>query len=179
MKNISLILACTFEGGIGYNNDLPWYIKSDLKKFKDITSKTLDSSKQNAIIMGSKTYMSLPKKELPNRVNIVLTKKNNIINNNIIIFNNINNAIQYCYNNNLIENIFIIGGAEIYNIFLNNIHLIDNIYLTLLKNKYKCNRYILIDKIFENFNFENHKEYNFEKDIYVSYICKKKIKAVF
>ena len=78
MKNISLILACTFEGGIGYNNDLPWYIKSDLKKFKDITSKTLDSSKQNAIIMGSKTYMSLPKKELPNRVNIVLTKKNNI-----------------------------------------------------------------------------------------------------
>ena len=40
MKDISLILACTFDGGIGYNNKIPWYIKSDLIKFKNITVST-------------------------------------------------------------------------------------------------------------------------------------------
>lgn len=71
MKQISLILACTFDGGIGYENKIPWHIKSDLKKFKNITSNTINNLKQNAVIMGSKTYTSLPCNNLENRINII------------------------------------------------------------------------------------------------------------
>lgn len=174
MKQISLILACTFDGGIGYENKIPWHIKSDLKKFKNITSNTINNLKQNAVIMGSKTYTSLPCNNLENRINIILSKNKNI---NNITYNNIDDALSYCINNDFIENIYIIGGAQIYNIFLTNyIHYIDNIYLTLLKDYYKCDTYILIKDIFSNFNFILHDDYNNEKDTYISYICEKKSK---
>ena len=175
-KKILLILACTFEGGIGFKNKIPWYIKSDLIKFRNITSKTDDDLKENAVIMGSKTYDSLPCKKLKNRVNIVLTKNNSdkyLNNDNIITFNNIDNALNYCNNNKLIENIYIIGGAYIYNIFLEK-YKIDYIYLSLLKEKYLCDSYILINKIFDNYYFIKDNEYNDENDKYISYIFKNK-----
>tara|TARA_B110001450_G_scaffold25356_1_gene22356 strand:+ start:7720 stop:8283 length:564 start_codon:yes stop_codon:yes gene_type:complete len=175
MKIVSLILACTFEGGIGLNNTIPWYIKSDLIKFKNITTETDDNLKENAIIMGSKTYDSLPYKKLKNRINIVLTNNNKkyLDNDNIIKFNEIDEALKYCNNNKLIEKIYIIGGAKIYNIFLDK-YKIDYIFLTLLKDKYLCNSNILINKIFDNFTFLKDDKYNEEKDKYISYICKNK-----
>ena len=129
MKTLSLVLACTFEGGIGLNNTIPWYIKSDLIKFKNITTKTDDDLKENAVIMGSKTYDSLPFKKLKNRINIVLTRNNRIKyleNDNIITFNDINDALKYCNNNKLIEKIFIIGGAYIYNTKTGEVYFCDS-----------------------------------------------------
>ena len=73
-KIVSLILACTLDGGIGYNNRIPWYIKDDLLKFKKITSETEDKTKQNAVIMGSRTYISLPVIKLKDRINIVISR---------------------------------------------------------------------------------------------------------
>ena len=177
MKTISLILATTFEGGIGYNNKLPWNYKSELKKFKEITTNTENNLKQNAVIMGSKTYYSLPNNNLPNRINIVLSRINNSNNenydkHNIKVYNKILDAIEYCNNNDFIENIFIIGGTEIFNYFLNNINLIDNIYLTLIKNIYECDKYINIKLIYKNFKFIKHDKYNKDIEHYVSYICK-------
>ena len=179
MKKISLILASTFEGGIGYNNKLPWNYKSELKKFKEITTKTENDLKQNAVIMGSKTYYSLPINKLSNRINIVLTRSNfncnsnneNYEKNNIKVYNKILDAIKYCNNNDFIENIFIIGGTEIFNYFLDNINLIDNIYLTLIKNIYECDKYININLIYKNFKLIKHDEYNKDIENYVSYIC--------
>jgi len=179
MKPISLILACTFEGGIGYENNIPWNIKSDIIKFKNITLNTDDNSKQNAIIMGKNTYESLPFKKLKNRINIVLSKNNRskyLENDNIITYENINEALYYCNNNENIEKIYIIGGGYIYNIFLNDyLNNIDNIYLSIIKEKYTCNTFVTIKKIFEKFYFIKDKNYNEENDKYISYICKKKL----
>ena len=66
----SIILACTFEGGIGYNNDIPWNIKSEIYLFKQITGNK-DQYKQNAVIMGRNTWESLPHKPLKDRLNII------------------------------------------------------------------------------------------------------------
>ena len=64
---IKLILATDKNGGIGYKNKLPWpSLKKDMEKFKSLTS-------NNICIMGSKTWNSLPKKPLPNRINVVLS----------------------------------------------------------------------------------------------------------
>ena len=72
-KKISVIIATTSSGGIGFNNKLPWNIPEDLRNFKRITSFVNDKSKKNAIIMGRATWESLPVKPLPNRLNIILT----------------------------------------------------------------------------------------------------------
>lgn len=179
MKDINLILATTFEGGIGMKNTIPWYIPSDLKKFKEITSNTIDKDKYNAVIMGKKTYESLPKKTgLLNRINIVLSTKHNDNNDkndkndkNIIKMNDISRAIEYCNCNNNIETIYIIGGGKIYAYFINNNYYIYNIYISIVKEYYETDTYINIKNIFKNFKFVKHDEYNKNKDKYISYIC--------
>ena len=117
-QKVSLILACTLNGGIGYNGKIPWYIPSDLKKFRAITTKCVDENKINAVIMGRKTWESLSK-PLANRLNIVITsnKYYKVENENVIVVHSIIAAL-YCANKPYIENIFIIGGANIYNTFL-------------------------------------------------------------
>ena len=70
-----LILARTLTRGIGKNNQLPWKLPSDLKMFKKITT---SGTQGNSIIYGRKTFESVNKKTLPNRLNIVLSKSTKI-----------------------------------------------------------------------------------------------------
>jgi dihydrofolate reductase len=172
-KKVSLILACTLDGGIGYNNRIPWYIKDDLLKFKKITIETEDKTKQNAVIMGSRTYISLPVIKLKDRINIVIsrTDENNKMysDNGIIKFSSIDLALKYCNTNDNIEKTYIIGGSYLYNYFLENSKQIYSIYLTIIKDKYYCDTYINIYDITKNFKLE--KDINDINDKYVSYIC--------
>ena len=176
-KIVSLIVACTLEGGIGYRNSIPWNIKDDIRKFKEITTSTLDKSKKNAVIMGSKTYMSLPIRNLKDRVNIVITRtdENNELykKNNIIKFVSIDLALLYCEYNIDIEYIYIIGGSYLYNYFLKNCELVNNIYLSIIKDNYECDTFIIIDTIFKKFNLV--KDLNYKNDDCISYICYNKI----
>ena len=59
MKTVCLILACTKDGGIGFNNKIPWYYKEDLYKFRELTTMTKDKNKENSVIMGSKKNESI------------------------------------------------------------------------------------------------------------------------
>lgn len=105
---VSAIAAVDNNYGIGYKNELLCHIKEDLKYFKRLTTK-------NVVVMGRKTWDSLPKKPLPNRINIVITnsvKSKTLIDGAIFItlsiFKNLLKDIRMEYN------IFIIGGAQIY-----------------------------------------------------------------
>ena len=64
---ISIVVAIAENGAIGYKNDLLWHLPADLKRFKEMTA-------GHSIIMGSRTFRSLPKGALPNRRNIVLSR---------------------------------------------------------------------------------------------------------
>ena len=106
---IHLIWAQDYNGGIGKLNSLPWKISEDLNNFKLLT---LNST----IIMGRKTWDSLPFKPLPNRRNIVLSSKPIV---GIEVYNNYDS----CYNSlisNSIDKVFIIGGSSIYKLFFNS-----------------------------------------------------------
>ena len=105
---IHLIWAQDYKGGIGKNGQLPWHISEDLKNFKKIT---LDST----IIMGRKTWDSLPFKPLPNRRNIVLSSSNIP---NIEVYHNIKDCME-CVKKESNAKIFIIGGSSIYKLFFN------------------------------------------------------------
>ena len=119
----SIIVAASTNNVIGKNNDLIWRLPVDTKFFKD---KTLD----HHIIMGRKNFESIPHKfrPLPNRENIIITRKENYVAPNCIIKNNIKDALETA-NKNKEEEVFIIGGGEIYKLALEE-NLVDRIYLT-------------------------------------------------
>jgi dihydrofolate reductase len=150
----SIILACTFDGGIGYNNRIPWYIKDELFLFRQITGNK-DQFKQNVIIMGKKTWDSLPRKPLKDRINIIITSDKNFINeDNVLSFDNIDSAFEYCERTVNINKVFVIGGKSIYDLCLNNEKYsrnIENIYLSIIYRYYYCNIYVNLKYILTNF----------------------------
>ncbi len=114
--NISIVAAIGKNNELGKNNDLIWHLKEDLKFFKDLTT-------NHVIVMGRKTFESLPKM-LSNRHHIVITS-NNILNSEIEVFKNIESFLETYKDYE--EEIFIIGGSSIYKSFLN---YSNKLYLT-------------------------------------------------
>ena len=104
---IHLIWAQDKHSAIGKNGDLPWHIPEDLKNFKKLTL-------NQPIVMGRKTWDSLKFKPLPNRRNIVLTSQKYI--ESADTFANLVTLLSDLVNNGT-KKIFVIGGAQIYNVF--------------------------------------------------------------
>lgn len=125
---IIIIAAVGKNNEIGYNNELLWHFKGDMKFFK---SKTLN----HIVVMGYKTFLSLPR-PLVDRTNIVLTRQKRELGNDIIIYNNIADLINDYENTD--EDLFIIGGASIYKLF---IHLADEMYLTHINDTKEADVY--------------------------------------
>ena len=118
---INIIVSVSENWIIGKNNKLLWRLNADLQRFKRITS-------GNPIIMGQKTFESLTKGALPDRVNIVLTDDTNFTAPNINVAYNIPESLDIVkdiYGDDC--NVFIIGGGIIYKQFL---EYADTIYLT-------------------------------------------------
>lgn len=117
---ISLILAISRNNVIGNNNKLPWRLKDDLLNFKRITE-------GHHVVMGRKTFDSIGK-PLKGRTNMVLSKSNKDLDkiNDVFSFDNIEDCIKFAKENNETE-LFIIGGAQIYDLFL---PLASTIYMT-------------------------------------------------
>ena len=167
-----MIVAMDKNNSIGYNQKLIFHYKKDIERFKEITSKVEIEGKKNAIIVGRKTFESIPDKFRPlkNRINIIMSKKQDKIdelnllynnNNNVIIKSSIDEVLKYIKSNKKIEKVYIIGGSIIYNQFLQN-NLINDIYMTIVNKKYEnsdtiCNIYNinnfeLIENIIETDN---------------------------
>ena len=108
MKKISIIVAVAENNAIGKDNKLLWHISDDLKRFKRITT-------GHTIIMGKKTFKSLPGGPLPDRKNIVISDDKNDKFDDCIMAYSINDALNKCDDDK--EN-FIIGGGTIYDQFL-------------------------------------------------------------
>ena len=100
---ISIIAAIAQNRAIGNGNKLLYWLPNDLKRFKALTT-------GHTIIMGRKTYDSLPKGALPNRRNVVLSRSLTEIE-GCEVYQSLENALQHCAAN---EEIYIIGGASVY-----------------------------------------------------------------
>jgi dihydrofolate reductase len=116
---ISIIVAIAENMAIGKNNDLLWHIPADLKRFKQITS-------GHPVIMGKRTWESLPRRPLPNRRNIVITDVAGEKIEGCEMAYSIEEAIGMC---SVDDENFIIGGASVYRQFLPHA---DRLYLTLV-----------------------------------------------
>lgn len=122
---ISIIVAVSEDLGIGKDNDLLWHLPEDMKRFKKLTM-------GNTIIMGRRTWESLPKKPLPGRRNIVITDIPGETFDGAESAISINDAASKC---NTGEEAFIIGGASIYRQFM---PLADKLYITHVHKKAKA-----------------------------------------
>jgi dihydrofolate reductase len=107
----SIIAAVSNTNGLGKNGQIPWNEPVDMKYFKEITSKVTDATRQNAIIMGRRTYESLKGRTLQNRRNIIISSD---CNNKIDWFTSLQSAMDYLWYDKSIEKIFVIGGGQLY-----------------------------------------------------------------
>lgn len=124
---ISLIVAMDKNRGIGKENNLLAHISEDLRYFKRVTD-------GHTIVMGYNTYMSLPKRPLPNRKNIVLTTKDIKLDGALVV-NSIEELLKLL---NTDEETFICGGASIYNQML---PYADKLYITHIFNEFEADTY--------------------------------------
>lgn len=113
-KNLSIIVAIDSNWGIGYKNKLLYKNKDDMKRFKDYTT-------GKAVIMGNNTWKSLPKRPLPNRQNIVLTRDINKAigesQESAIYFKDYKDILWDIEKNKEMDFV-VIGGEQIYKLFL-------------------------------------------------------------
>ncbi len=145
--NLTIIVAFAKNQVIGKNNQLIWNLPNDLKRFKSLTT-------GHPIIMGRKTYESIGK-PLPNRENIVLTHDKNWIEKGVIVFNSKEAVLEYVKS---YKNVFVIGGAEIYKLFLDEANFLEITYV---------NANIKGDTFFPNIDYGQWiliSEFNHEKD---------------
>jgi dihydrofolate reductase len=124
---LTMIAAVADNGIIGKGNDLPWRLKSDLQRFKALTI-------DKPILMGSNTWDSLPRKPLPHRLNIVLSRDLKFQNDNkdtgAIVCNTIFEALELARDHAKEEGadeIMVIGGA---NLYAQMLPMSDRLYIT-------------------------------------------------
>lgn len=108
MKTFSIIVAIAQNNAIGKDNQLLWHISEDLKRFKKITL-------GHTVIMGYKTFLSLPIRPFPNRKNIVIVDDKSVNIEGCVMAYSIEEAIQLADENT--EN-FIVGGGSVYAQFM-------------------------------------------------------------
>lgn len=169
MVNIKLIIAIDKKGGMGINNKLPWILKDDLKNFKKETINC-------PIIMGRKTYESLPG-ILPDREHIVLSKTLKEGNDNVSVFSDIKNLLDYLNDN--YKTAYVIGGADIVKYFI-KYNLLNEMIITKVDtdaivdtkinlNMLNLDAWDIISDVKYNKNDRNQHDFNI-----VKYIKRKK-----
>ncbi len=133
--NLSIIVACAQNMAIGKDNDLLWHISDDLKRFKHLTS-------GHTVIMGRRTFESLPKKPLPKRRNIVLTHDTDFhyevpetASGTLEVAHSISQVLKMIEGE---EESFIMGGAAVYKAFL---PWVKNLYLTWVYQDFEADVY--------------------------------------
>lgn len=120
---ISLIVAMASNRVIGLNNQMPWHLSADLKKFKKITM-------GSPILMGRKTYESIGR-PLPGRTNIIVSRNPDYQQEGCLVFNDLDMAIKKACES--AKEVFVIGGSDLYETIL---PIADTIYLTIINREF-------------------------------------------
>ena len=146
MIPFSIVVAMDQKQGIGRDGNLPWHLKCDLRHFKEITTTTRDKNKRNVVIMGRKTWDSLPAqfRPLPDRVNIVITHNDNLkFPQGVLRAGGLEQALELLTKgalSNTVESVYVIGGAQIFQQAI--VHKeCKKIYLTQILRSFDCDTF--------------------------------------
>ena len=170
---IKIIVAYDKKFGIGFKNNLPWHLPDELKWVSKLTRTVKDPTKKNAIIMGRRTWDSIPEKRRPlyERLNIVISKNIQIINENVMVFNSFEDFMNNISQLKNIENFFIFGGETIYKQSL-ELEIVDEIIATEIEKEFEADVFFpLIPKYFNKYHIETvyHNNLKLNRMIYRKY----------
>lgn len=166
-----ILALCKKNNGVGNNGNLPWpHISGDMIYFKKITENSI-------VIMGRKTWESLPEKHRPlkNRINIIIS--NSLNNEDIEKYENtyISKTPEMALVKGTLLNpyskIFVIGGGDIYNYYLEKLpNKIIDVYVTEIYNTYKCDKTIDYQKIKEMFKLIDVSTFQEDNNIHYRFL---------
>ena len=146
---MKLIVACDPNGGIGYNNRLPWSnLQGDLPRFKNLTQ-------GQVVVMGRNTWESLPKKPLLGRLNFVVSSQSLQLPFGAIQIPNLNHFSEF-------KNAWLIGGAQLIN---SSWYMVEEVYLSRTLSEYTCDTFIDLLKLQNEFMCwfkEEHTDHTYE-----------------
>ena len=152
---IRAILACDENWGIGKSGALPWpHNPADLKWFKKSTT-------GGVVVMGKGTWDSLPMKPLPNRNNIVVTSTEQDKDQGAYHYIKFDAAEAQLVNMNKLQDVWIIGGAQLVTGLL---PIIDELWLSQITGSYDCDTFLPSTLIQENYSLTSSQ---FQDDVYV------------
>ena len=145
INTFSIVVAVDSQFGIGKGGALPWHLPAELKRFKALTMRPAPNGKPNLVIMGRKTWESLPDKfkPLPGRVNCVLTRNVSLsFPAQVIIAAGLAQALDLAAGRlrGQIGEIFVIGGAQVFTEALRH-PFCEKIYLTEIQNNFNCDTF--------------------------------------
>nr|CAD7460336.1 unnamed protein product [Timema tahoe] len=146
MFNWNIIAAVCENMGIGRDGELPWMLKKELAYFSKMTKLTQEPTKQNAVVMGRKTWESIPQKNRPlaGRINIVLSRQIKSFGAGVVACPCLESAIDVLSHppwDETIETVWVIGGSSVYQKVMES-SLCHKIYLTRILENFKCDVFL-------------------------------------
>jgi dihydrofolate reductase len=141
----SIVVAVDENFGIGRGGLLPWNLPGDMKYFKEITTQGCEGGAVNAVIMGRKTWESIPEKfrPLPGRLNMVLSRGPEMsLPAGVIQISGLDEALTFLEQGNglRLNKVFVIGGGEIFKTAL--VHpACERLYITHIQKNFDCDRF--------------------------------------
>jgi len=156
-KKVISVVAMDLKRGIGNDLGMPWHLPNEYKHFVKVSKTTKDKSKQNAIVMGRSTWLSIPEKFRPlkGRLNVVLSRtlQQSDVPEGVLLENNLEAALKTLNSEkyNSIESIIIGGGEGVYRESITK-NFCNVIYLTKIQQEFSC------DVFFPEFDESIYKE---------------------
>lgn len=159
MIHFSIIVAAGQNGEIGLNNQLLCHLPADLRRFKELTT-------GHPIVMGRKTWDSLPIKPLPNRTNIVLSRNMALSIPDATVVHSLDEVGEIIDNE---EEVFIIGGEKVYS---DSIDFAHTLYLTRIEHSFTADAYFpaidekkwqMVEDVFRASDEKNQYDMRFQK----------------
>ncbi|XP_050297446.1 dihydrofolate reductase-like [Anthonomus grandis grandis] len=141
---LKLIVAASENLGIGKNGELPWRLKKEMAYFSRMTKTTKDPTKKNIVIMGRKTWESIPEqfRPLPGRINFILSRSNLDLQQyqDTFGFKSFETALD-ALSWGSFESVWVIGGYSVYKEALSSPYF-DKLYLTKLHTSFECDTFL-------------------------------------
>ncbi|MEZ4443371.1 MAG: dihydrofolate reductase [Polyangiaceae bacterium] len=137
MTRFDIVVAADEAGGIGKEGEIPWHLPGDLAFLKRITVTPREEGKRNAVIMGRKTWETIPPRfqPLPRRLNAVVTRQDDYAApDGVVVAQSLEGALE-AVAARAVDRIFVLGGGEIYRLAL-EMPQCDTVYLTRVEGKF-------------------------------------------
>ncbi len=143
MSTFDIVVAADQQGGIGRGSELPWHLPHDTKFLKRITTETSAPNLRNAVIMGRKTFETIPRRFRPlkKRLNVVLTRNAAYeVPDGAVPVGSLDEAVAHICEDASVQRAFVLGGGEIYQLAI-DMPACRRIYLTRVEGDFDCDAF--------------------------------------